>query len=99
MAVHWGTKFKASPRLVLISLVIELWLLTLYSTTVAGLALFLYSHRVVDSTMSAGVLFSLMSVRYCNLLRMPVLTYKSLSCHSSMSSHTVCFRDGFAQLA
>jgi hypothetical protein len=63
MAVNWGTKFRASPRLILISLVIELWLLTLYSTVVIGLALFLYSHQLVDSTMAAGVLFSLMDVR------------------------------------
>jgi hypothetical protein len=74
MAVTWGTKFKASPRLVLISLVVELWLLTLYSITVAGLALFLYSYRFVDSTMSAGILFSLMSVRDSGFSRNPVLT-------------------------
>ena len=74
MAVNWATQFKASPRLVLISLVVELWLLTLYSITVAGLALFLYSNRFVDSTMSAGVLFSLMSVRYYNLPQVQVLT-------------------------
>lgn len=63
MAVNWGTKLKASPRLVLISLIIELWLLTLYSITIAGFAFFLYSHSLVDSTMAAGVLFSLIGVR------------------------------------
>jgi hypothetical protein len=63
MAVNWGTNFKASPRLVLISLLVELWLLTLYSITIAGLAFFLYSHDFVDSTMAAGVLFSLIGVR------------------------------------
>lgn len=64
MAVNWGTKFKASPRLVLVSLVIELWLLTLYSIAIAGLAFSLYSHGLVDSTMSAGVLFSFIGVSY-----------------------------------
>jgi hypothetical protein len=64
MAVNWGTMFKASPRLVLVGLVIELWLLTLYSIAIAGLAFFLYSHGLVDSTMSAGVLFSFMAASH-----------------------------------
>jgi len=63
MAVDWGTKFKASQKLVLISLIIELRVLTLYSIAVTGLALVLYSRQYVDSTMAAGVLFSLMGVR------------------------------------
>lgn len=63
MTVDWGSKFKPSQRFVLISLVIELWMLTIYSATVLGLAIFLYSKQLIDLTVAAGVLFSLMGVR------------------------------------
>jgi hypothetical protein len=62
MAFNWRTKLKASLRLVLIGLVIELWVLTFCSIIIIVSALFLYSHRLVDSIMAAGVLVSLISV-------------------------------------
>ena len=74
MAVDWGTKLKASQKLVLISLIVELWVLTLYSIAITGLALFLYSRQYVDSTMAAGVLFSLMGVRSYRPRSFTVLT-------------------------
>lgn len=69
MAVGWGRELKLSPQLMILVVVIELWMLTLCSFSIAGLALFLHSRRLVDSTMAAGVLFSLMGVsnRLCNV--------------------------------
>lgn len=75
MAFNWRAKLKASLRLVLIGLVIELWVLTFCSIIIIVSALFLYSHRLVDSIMAAGVLVSLISVGHWRLSRISSADY------------------------